>query len=331
MKLFIGWSGERSHQMALALRDWLPLVLYHVESWVSETDIAAGERWAQSIGKELEASNFGIMCLTRENVSSQWIVFEAGSLAKSLEDGRVIPLLLDLEFSEITGPLAQFQAKKADRDGLSEVAKATNKAAPEPVEEAKVAQLFDALWPQLEGRLASIPQPTGATKTSRPQHEILEELVGGVRSLDSRLRDLEGMAPEQSVRRGRLSHPIRLDPFMLREMAMMIGDRPGDPLALLMFASMFREDFPWLYEIGTEAYRAARAGAPDAQLCIRRFKRAAELLLRGPFAEELGIHPKELHMLTREMERFLVEMGPIKDEPTSRGRRRKAEEDEGTV
>jgi hypothetical protein len=112
MKLFISWSGKRSQSMAVALRDWFPLVLHYVVPWVSETDIGAGERWALEVAKELEQSNFGIICLTKENIGSPWVLFEAGSLAKSLQDSTVVPLLLDLDFTEISGPLAQFQAKK---------------------------------------------------------------------------------------------------------------------------------------------------------------------------------------------------------------------------
>jgi hypothetical protein len=37
-----------------ALREWIPLVLHYVDPWSSEADIAAGERSAQSVAKELE-------------------------------------------------------------------------------------------------------------------------------------------------------------------------------------------------------------------------------------------------------------------------------------
>jgi hypothetical protein len=119
MKVFISWSGQRSQALAQALRGWLPLVLHYVEPWVSESDIAAGDRWAQSIAEELEASNFGILCITPENLNSQWVLFEAGALAKSMQDAKVIPLLFGLEFSDISGPLAQFQAKKFEKGGLA--------------------------------------------------------------------------------------------------------------------------------------------------------------------------------------------------------------------
>src|SRR6266571_6593698 len=129
MKVFISWSGPRSQVVAEALRDWLPLVLHYVEPWLSRADLAAGERWADAVAKQLESTNFGIICVTRENVAAPWILFEAGSLAKSLQESRVVPLLLDLEFSEITGPLAQFQAKKVDKDGLSELVHSINAVA----------------------------------------------------------------------------------------------------------------------------------------------------------------------------------------------------------
>jgi hypothetical protein len=74
-----------------------------------------------AVAKELEASSFGIICVTRENVQTPWVLFEAGALAKSLEGARVIPLLLDLDFRDITGPLAQFQAKKVEKPGVEEV------------------------------------------------------------------------------------------------------------------------------------------------------------------------------------------------------------------
>lgn len=167
MKVFIGWSGQRRQAMAHALREWFPLVLHYIEPWLSETDIGAGERWADAIAKELEASNFGIICITRENLTSPWIIFEAGSLSKSLSNSRVIPLLLDLEFTEIGGPLAQFQAKKVDEDGIGEAIRSINRAAPQPVQDSRVKLLFDALWPDLHKRLQGIPAPEETAKPIR--------------------------------------------------------------------------------------------------------------------------------------------------------------------
>ena len=136
MKVFISWSGKRSQTLAQALREWIPLVLHNVEPWLSEADIEAGDRWAEEVAKELADANFGIICVTRENVGSPWVLFEAGALAKSMQGSKVIPLLLDLEFRDITGPLAQFQAKKVEKAGIGEVIHSINQTANHAVPEA---------------------------------------------------------------------------------------------------------------------------------------------------------------------------------------------------
>jgi hypothetical protein len=168
-----------------------------VEPWLSEADVSAGDRWAQAVAKELEASNFGIICVTPENVGSPWVLFEAGALAKSMQGAKVIPFLLDLEFSDITGPLAQFQAKKVERSGLGEIVQSINHATDHAIPDDRVRQLFVALWPEFEKRIGEIPKEVPTERHMRPHHEILEELVTSVRGFDSRFRDLEGRVAQR--------------------------------------------------------------------------------------------------------------------------------------
>lgn len=209
MKLFISWSGKQSQALAQVLRDWLPLVLHYVQPWLSEADIAVGERWAEVVAKELETTNFGLLCLTRDNIASPWVLFEAGSLAKSLQGSRVIPLLLDLDFSDISGPLAQFQAKKVDRCGIREIVVSINQAASHPITEDRVEQLFEALWSQLEKHLALLPKQAPNAKPIRSQQEILEELVATVRTLDSKIGQIE--KPMEVSLAEEAVHLLRLD------------------------------------------------------------------------------------------------------------------------
>src|SRR5258708_25056119 len=305
MKIFVSWSGVRSGALAQALRDWLPLVLHYAEPWLSDADLRPGARWGPELAKELDTSNFGVVCITRENLTSQWILFEAGSLAKSLDGSRVIPLLLDVEFSEITGPLAQFQAKKIDRDGVFEVVQAVNGLAKQPIADARVKELFDALWPKLEKQITEIPKGTSPTKPTRSQHEILKELVTSVRGLDSRLRDMEegGGRDPRSPRRWRR----RFHPFMVDEISHMVSRGPGDPISILFLASMFREDMPWLYELGMEAYRIAKKGSHDAtREALERFRHAFHLMARGPFLKDSGFDPEMFHMMEHDLDRLIL-------------------------
>ncbi|HYO23671.1 MAG TPA: hypothetical protein VEQ85_01855, partial [Lacipirellulaceae bacterium] len=78
--------------------------------YVSSEDIDKGARWSTDIAKELEAAQYGMICITKENVTAPWINFEAGALSKSLDKSSVTPFLLDIKRSEVQGPLLQFQS-----------------------------------------------------------------------------------------------------------------------------------------------------------------------------------------------------------------------------
>jgi hypothetical protein len=304
MKVFVSWSGERSRLLAQALHGWLPLVLHYVKPWLSDADVSAGDRWATVVAKELETSNFGIICVTPENLNSPWVLFEAGALAKAMQGSKVIPLLFNLEFSDISGPLAQFQAKKFDREGLAEVVGSINKSCDAAVPDDRKIQLFTALWPELEKQIQGIPAEAPTAKHMRPHHEILEELVSGVRGLDARFRDIEGTVSEQGPRmRRRFRH---FHPMMMDEMAHMMSDEGDDPVSLLMFAGMVRDDFPWLAEVMTEAYREIRDGdLKSSQRAIERLRRFFKNINRREFMMEFAGPSKDAHMMAMEMPRML--------------------------
>jgi hypothetical protein len=309
LKIFVSWSGERSQTLAHALRDWLPLVLHYAEPWLSEADVAAGDRWASVIAKELEATNFGIICVTPENAASPWLLFEAGALAKSMQGARVIPLLFNLEFSDITGPLAQFQAKKVDKTGLSEVIQSINQGPDQCIAEERAKQLFAALWPEFEQRLASLPTQAPTEKHMRPQHEIIEELVAGVRGLDSRFRDVETAVSDPDIRPRRRLRPFH--PMMMDELMGGISDDPSDPVGILMLAGMLRTDMPWLAEVMVETYREIRSGdEKTATRAVHRLRRLTRQVGRGRFIDEMLMGgSKDAHIMVMELphmiERFL--------------------------
>lgn len=303
MKIFISWSDERSHQLAQALHHWLPLVLPYVQPWLSQADISAGDRWAQEVAKELESSNFGIICVTPENLGSPWILFEAGALAKSLQGAKVIPLLLGLEFSDISGPLAQFQAKKLGKAGLSEIVQSINQSAQTPEPEDRVKDRFAGLWPDIERKIATIPEQSPGAKRTRPQHEILEELVATVRGFEGRFARLDENLVDVDYRTRRRRRPMH--PMMLEDLSRMVSEEGDDPIALLMLGSMMRDDLPWLYELLVEVYREIRSGdAKAAQRAVERLRRTTKMLRRGPFMEEFA-GSKEAHMMVMELPSML--------------------------
>ena len=192
MKVFISWSGERSHLVATALHDWIQQILQAAEPWISTEDIGKGKRWNQEIAESLSGSNFGVVCLTPENLNAPWLLFEAGALAKNLAESRVCTYLLDLKPTDVKDPLAMFQATVADREGTFRLVTDISAAFPleRQLKEQKLANIFESLWPKFgEKLMRARPLPAAkAVQSDRTERELLEEVLMLVRAT----RDLRG-------------------------------------------------------------------------------------------------------------------------------------------
>jgi hypothetical protein len=93
--------------------------------------------------------------------------------------------------------------------------------------------------------------------------------------------------------------------MMFEDLLRMSGE-PGDPVAILMVASLVRDDMPWLYELAMEVYRAVKKGNIETiEREMSRLRRFSEGMMRGPFYEELGFGDKESHMIAMEFPRML--------------------------
>jgi hypothetical protein len=110
---------------------------------MSAKDIAAGSRWLDTIATELEASIFGIVCVTRENRTSPWLNFEAGAVANGVGEDGLVPLAIDLDIDHLELPLSQFQAHRLSQPGILEVLKALNARRADPLSDARVVEACD--------------------------------------------------------------------------------------------------------------------------------------------------------------------------------------------
>lgn len=203
MRVVLSWSGERSRTVARALWEWLPRVLYFVEPWMSERDIHAGERWQLEVAAALEEAGFGILCVTRESVTAPWLLYEAGALSRT----PVVPLLIGIQAADITGPLAQFQAKTLDRQGCHDLVISINTRFGSLLERAELDRLFDERWPELAAAL-DVPRATRRNAATLPiPTEALRREVALARDASS----LRHIAQEVGVT------PMGLRAFILGE------------------------------------------------------------------------------------------------------------------
>lgn len=179
MKVFISWSGEKSQKYAEAIKDWLPSVIQSVRPYFSSTDIDKGIRWSSDLSKELDASMVGLICLTRNNISEPWINFEAGALSKKLDNSRVCPILFDIQSSDVSGPLSQFQATKVDKADFKKLIEMINSQCGEARLTVETLSLvFEKWWPDLEKRFKEISSIKEEVSSSvRSDRDILEEIL----------------------------------------------------------------------------------------------------------------------------------------------------------
>lgn len=179
-KVFLSWSGDLSRKLADALRGWLPSALQSVKPYFTPEDIEKGSKWAPEISKELESSNIGIVCLTRDNTEKPWILFEAGALSKSIQQSHVCTLLFDLEPADIKGPLTSFQATKFLKEDFKKLVVTINASSGDlRLETPVMDQVFEMWWPKLEAEVSDILKNhrTEGKQVKRSERDILEELL----------------------------------------------------------------------------------------------------------------------------------------------------------
>jgi len=190
MKIFLSWSGTRSEKVAKALKDWISTLIQAVEPFMSSEDIGKGTRPGLAISDNLEGSKVGIICLTRENLDANWILFEAGALSKT-KDANVCTFLLDLTPSDVKPPLGDFQHTQFNKGDIKQLAhdinKAVDKASEKSLGETKLNEMFNMLWPDIEKKIKEIKKKSPeSVQPRRDEREILEEILEIVRAQERR-------------------------------------------------------------------------------------------------------------------------------------------------
>lgn len=183
MRVFISWSGEHSLVFAKAVRDWLPLVVQSIRPWMSNADIDPGRRWTQSLVEQLQSTDVGLICVTRESLKSDWLMFEAGAIAKTADRARVIPICIDIGKADLPSPLAMFQSIALGKDGWRQLMRTLAAADPDcMLTDPQVDTVFEKLWDPIDADvskgLASLrekPAPDSGTRMA--DREVLNELL----------------------------------------------------------------------------------------------------------------------------------------------------------
>lgn len=188
MQVFISWSGPLSKAIAGTFASWLPTLIQATRTYYTPNDTEKGSRWFEEIAQQLEASSFGIVVLTRNNLEKPWIHFEAGALISRLER-KVSPLLIQVKETDLKPPLSLLNATIFEKEDVKRLITNINDELGEKrVPADALDRVFEKLWPDLlsmvEEHISKIKDPSQGTSVARrDQAEVLEELVSIVRDL----------------------------------------------------------------------------------------------------------------------------------------------------
>ena len=238
---------------------------------------------------QLDSTEVGIICLTRDNLSSQWIHFEAGALAKG-RDGLVCTFLLDVQPTDVKPPLSDFQATTYDRDEVFRLLASINArvegAGERALDEERLKKLFEKFWPDLNEALQSIVQEKQHTRApERKQADILDEILVTVRRIASSLESSETLSGS-----GGALEQVRLSQLKMRELLSAVRD--GELIA----------------ENKAERLATSVATAYRHQDLIRSLANKPEFANLSP--EDLAVRiASELHMSPKSVRLYLDRIG----------------------
>ena len=148
------------------------------------------------------------------------------------------------------------------------------------------------------GELLKQPKTDESKVDETTVAKLFEELKVLFRDLPQQVeKKLAEMRPENLRRRRR----NRFHPAMFDELMHFRSGKGSDMTAWLIFISLFRDDAPWLYELGMEIYRAMRDGDPKKLNEARReFENMARTLRHG--------HPMLIEMMGQDGEDAFMAM-----------------------
>lgn len=198
-KIFISCSGKLSTQLGGIIDKWLPSIFQTVETFFYG-EAEKGVRWLSEISKELEESDFGILCITKENLSSPWIFFEAGALSKKVTKAHVYPILFDVKPTDLHPALGQFRSIPSfSKNEIEKLIKNLNMATNNSVRPEHLEKSFSSQWlyfkKDIDEILTNYDYTDKDLEDKKSTEEILNEMLYTIRNVQLTLDSLDFRVP----------------------------------------------------------------------------------------------------------------------------------------
>jgi hypothetical protein len=264
-----------------------------------------GDEWYKRLMVKLQSTTDVVCLFTENSLDRPWILFEAG-VAKGKLNTPVIGVALGVPLSRISkGPFYQFQNMDDSEGDLTKLVHQLARRIPSLDLDSDVVKVQVAAFKKAEAEiLKRITAGEGRKGKEAAEESPVTKLVEEMKALPSRVAERLAESGEP-IRRRRLR---RFPAMIVDEMIHMWGES-GDPVAILMAASIIRDDAPWLYELAMEVYRAVKSDDPASiKREMKRLQHFSEFMMHGPFLEEFGFMDKDAYMFCREFPRILERM-----------------------
>ncbi len=262
--------------------------------------IEYGVEWYPELMKNLDIASDVVCLLTQRSLDRPWILYEAG-VAKGKLNTPVYGISLGIPLNRANnGPFAQFQNCDDNEESLTKLVMQLVRRIPNSEPDHDAIKMQVSIFKQKATQILKSLADNKEKKEERMAVDetsvakLFEEVKLMFQDLPSRVEGRLSDAVDP-IRRRRMR---RFHPSMYHELLHMSGK---DPIWFLVILGSLRDDFPWLYEVGIEVYRAMKSGnRARIDKAMNTFMKVLDLTTRGPFSEDF-IDSKETYALMRDL------------------------------
>lgn len=261
--------------------------------------IEYGSEWYPAIMEKIDEATDVVCLLTQHSVDRPWILYEAG-VAKGKLNTKVIGVALGIPLSAaIKGPFAQFQNLDDDLTSLTKLILELVKKVPGLDPDENIVKTLVETFKKKTNELIT-KNSKAVTEVKKKEDvadtsvaKLFEEVKIMFEDLPSRIENR--VDPEFKRRR------MRFHPMMMEEL-LHFGKGVNSHIPILMALSIFKNEFPWIYEIGNETLKLlqSKKTPKEKQMAVREFLEIYEFTFRHPMMREMTMHSKDYHMMFRE-------------------------------
>jgi hypothetical protein len=248
-----------------------------------------------------------------------------------MDKSFVSPFLFDIKRSEVNGPILQFQSTIFEREDIRKLISSLNKACKEEqLADERLERIFNVWYPSLEEELNKIKDikdeqlPEEEKLSPSENSVILEEILELARMNQKLIRNPEGVFVETVTKideaLNNLQHKIiraielsnqrvhypNISPMLFEDILHLPEFDKKDYLGVQIALSFFRDDFPWIYDMGKEVIEIlkSRRSRQEKYNAIDRFNNILELSFEHPIFRKIQMHNKDMMVMYRELPRL---------------------------